>query len=151
MFLFKMHIFTPNAPNCTDLHLYFQKKVPGNVTPGPRPSKLGRNKRPIPIGARPLSHFFRASTAAGRGITASESAIWKACHLVCDRLLIGLVVVLHRLWCCDVLPLILVQRMPLHCIHFGFMCVVAVFKEFSSRGYCVSISVVHADEVANQY
>jgi len=53
MILFKMRIFTENAPNCTDLHLYFQTLSRGDT---PRPHS----------GARPPAHFFTASTVAAQ-------------------------------------------------------------------------------------
>jgi len=53
-----------NAPNCTDLHLYFQKIHRGHTL---EPTKLGRGKplpRLPPLDECPPSHFFRASAAA---------------------------------------------------------------------------------------
>ena len=50
-----------NAPNFTDVHLYFKKIFWGNTR---RPPKLSPVPRFLPLDERPPSHFFRASTAA---------------------------------------------------------------------------------------
>ena len=56
-----------NAPNCTDLHLYFQKKFSGGNTPRTPQHWEGLSPFPtlVPLHERPPSHFFRASAAAG--------------------------------------------------------------------------------------
>ena len=91
-----------NAPHCTDLHLgpYFQKifAVPITVDvnvdvsvchndslkcltllwPWPRPLDLQNLMasplpRPLPLGARPPSHFFRASAAAAHTLRVNQA------------------------------------------------------------------------------
>ena len=66
-----------NAPNCTDLSLYFQK-IPGVTSPYPitreRTSLL---PRPLPLVMHPPSHFFTASVAAVPEVSFDE----RKCYL----------------------------------------------------------------------
>jgi len=88
MILFKMCIFTQHAPNCTDLHLYFQKKIEW----APSDSLV----------VHPPSHFFRSST-----VLVVMYVLWKQkfCRLalmcglaLCNQLTIIVYVLAISVW-----------------------------------------------------
>jgi len=61
---FTVTLVAKNAPNCTDLHLYFQNFSRGDTPGSHNWEGVGTRPKPLPLVAHPPSHFFRASAAA---------------------------------------------------------------------------------------